>query len=141
MKAHFVDIDLNTNKHLQFIDINDKVKEAVKKSNVKNGFCLAYSNHTTASVKITENESSLLDDFEALFKSIAPEDSKYGHNLTNVDSRKNAHSHLRSLLLQQSEIMPVKDSKLLLGEWQSIFFIEFDGPRNNRKIMVEVFGE
>jgi thiamine phosphate synthase YjbQ (UPF0047 family) len=28
-----------------------------------------------------------------------------------------------------SEIVPVEDGHLVLGTWQSIFFVELDGPR------------
>ncbi|HPM41645.1 MAG TPA: YjbQ family protein, partial [bacterium] len=55
--------------------------------------------------------------------------------------RANARSHLMSLLLSASETVPVADGKLLLGDWQSIFFVELDGPRERRGVCVKIMGE
>ena len=41
----------------------------------------------------------------------------------------NADAHLRSLLLGPSETVPVTDGELSLGRWQSVLFVECDGPR------------
>ena len=140
MGAQFYNIDINTNEPLEFIDITEKIKNFVDKSKVKNGLCSVFSKHTTCAIKIGENEQNLLKDLETLFKSVIPENKDYKHNITNVDGRKNTHGHLRTMLLPQSETIPIKDSGLLLGNWQSIFFMEFDGPRK-RQIIVEVLGE
>ncbi|MBW3022705.1 secondary thiamine-phosphate synthase enzyme YjbQ [Candidatus Woesearchaeota archaeon] len=141
MKTQFFSININTKKPLQFIDITKDVKNSVINSKIKNGLCCVYSKHTTSAIKINENEERLINDIENLLKSVVPEKSDYGHNTKTVDDRPNAHSHLRSLLLQQSETIPVENSELLLGGWQSIFFVELDGPRDNRKVIVEVLGE
>ena len=44
------------------------------------------------------------------------------------------------VILSSSETVPVKDFKLDLGTWQSVFFVELDGPRSNRLIEVTVIG-
>ena len=51
----------------------------------------------------------------------------------------NAHSHIIGMLMGQSESVPVHEGKLVLGTYQSIIFLELDGPRE-RKIGVQVTG-
>ena len=44
-------------------------------------------------------------------------------------------------LLGASETIPLVQGKLALGDWQSLFFIELDGPRKTRQVLVSVVGE
>ena len=53
----------------------------------------------------------------------------------------NARSHLKSFLLSSSECLPIRNNRLDLGTWQSVFFIELDGPRHNRTISLTIIGE
>jgi len=53
----------------------------------------------------------------------------------------NAASHLKSFLLGSSETIPIINGKIDLGTWQSIFFIELDGPRRNRTVDLVFIGE
>jgi secondary thiamine-phosphate synthase enzyme len=36
-----------------------------------------------------------------------------------------------------SETVPVEDGHMVLGTWQSIFFVEFDGPRK-RSVNIKI---
>ena len=36
--------------------------------------------------------------------------------------------------------LPVRNGRLVLGTWQSVYFCEFDGPRG-RRVSVTVMGE
>jgi secondary thiamine-phosphate synthase enzyme len=47
----------------------------------------------------------------------------------------NAPSHVRASLTSPQILVPLRDGKLALGQWQGIFFCEFDGPRD-RKVFV-----
>jgi secondary thiamine-phosphate synthase enzyme len=58
-----------------------------------------------------------------------------------VDDRDNAHSHLLGLFLNASETIPVAGGELVMGGWQSIFFIELDGPRERREVRLQLLGE
>lgn len=48
----------------------------------------------------------------------------------------NAHAHIQSILLGNSVTVGVEDGCVRLGSWQSIMFVELDGPRRNRKAAV-----
>ena len=77
---------------------------------------------------------------ETFIKRFAPKDGNYLHNLNPLDGRDNAHSHLIGLLMNTSETIPFSKGKLLLGKWQSLFFIELDGPRKERSILLQISG-
>jgi len=126
------------------VDITSGIKEVVKNSGVKDGFVLIFTPHTTTAIRMNENEEGLLKDIKKFLEEEAPSSKDYFHD--KIEDRKcppdepsNAHSHIRSLLLGASETIPVMDSKLILGTWQSIFFIDLDGPRK-RKVIVQVNG-
>ena len=52
-----------------------------------------------------------------------------------VDERINAFSHMRGLFFSNSICVPVKNGKLNIGKWQSIFIVELD-PVRDRKYIV-----
>ena len=131
----------------EFIDITEWVSECVTKSNISNGFAVVYSKHTTAAVKINENEPLLLDDMASFLEKIFPKHHNYQHNNfeirtvnMNEDESPNGHAHLQHLLRGTSETVPVMDGAMQFGTYQSIFFIELDHPRP-REVMVQVVGE
>ena len=82
-------------------------------------------------------KKGLLNDFEKVLKSIVKENDNYKHDF--IDN--NASSHLRAFLLGSSETIPIVDGRLNLGTWQSVFFIELDGPRRGRTIDLTFIGE
>lgn len=140
MSAFFDEIKFATNKPFDTIEITEMVKKSVKSSGVSNGIVVLFTQHTTGALRISEYEKSLQEDYRWFFDQLVPKAHEYGHNKTNVDERPNAHSHLQSMTLNSSETIPLKDGKLTLGKWQSIFFIELDGPRSERRVTVEVIG-
>ena len=129
-------IYLNTSKRMEILDFTLEVQKLIEKSKLSNGIVNLYSKHSTSAIVVNENESGLLEDFENILSSIVPDNNSYKHDI--IDN--NADSHLRSLFLGPSETIPFSDEKLTLGTWQSIFFIELDGPRK-RTVEITVMGE
>ncbi len=135
MKIISNEIDLQTSKRLEIVDISSKISEIVKSTGIKNGMINIFTRHSTSAIVINENESGLVKDFENLLKKIVPENGDYAHNV--IDN--NADSHLRSFLLGGSQSIPVINGQMDLGTWQSIFFVDMDGPRS-RKVKITVMG-
>lgn len=127
-------IKINTKKQFEIIDITKQIKEYLKNTKSENGLINIYTKHTTSAIIVNENEKGLLKDFKNTLNNLIPENKDYNHN--SIDN--NARSHLQSLFLSSSQTIPFKDNKLLLGTWQSIFFIELDGPRINREIILTI---
>ena len=147
MKTKSFCLSLNTQTAPEFIDITDWVCQCVAQSKVSNGFAVVYSKHTTAAVKINENEPLLLKDMISFLEKFSPRNGGYHHNdfsirtvNMNPDESPNGHSHLQHLLLGTSETVPVIDGLMQFGRYQSIFFVELDHPRS-REVMVQVVGE
>jgi len=136
MKIFKDKLDLNSLKRTEILDISSKVQKVINDGEIANGIVNIYSKHSTSAIVINENEQGLLADFENFLTSIVPENNNYKHDI--IDN--NADSHLRSLVLGSSEVIPFSDKKLALGTWQSIFFIELDGPRK-RFVEITIIGE
>jgi secondary thiamine-phosphate synthase enzyme len=125
--------EVKTSERLEIIDISSGINSIVAGSDVKTGLVNVFSKHSTSGIVINENESGLVEDFKNLLKKIVLDDAGYKHD--RIDN--NADSHLRSLLLGNGVSVPVDNGRMDLGIWQSIFFIELDGPRT-RNITVTV---
>jgi len=118
----------------EFVDLSDRVQEAVDKSAVKNGIVHVFAPHATGVLILTENEPNLQNDIKVLLERLAPEDNRYRHP-------SNAHSHLRSVLLPPDKTLPVIDGHVEFGTWQSLVFVETDVYPRNRTIIIQVLGE
>ncbi|NJD77475.1 MAG: YjbQ family protein [Candidatus Methanoperedens sp.] len=128
-------MDIQTSSRSELVDITDRVRAIVKESRTENGLCVISTRHTTCGIIINENERGLKKDILGMLEALIPEDRSYAHN--QIDH--NAHSHLRAVLLGTSESIPIEGGHLILGTWQSIFFVELDGPRN-RTVNVKIIG-
>ncbi|MHC1635439.1 MAG: secondary thiamine-phosphate synthase enzyme YjbQ [Candidatus Methanospirareceae archaeon] len=124
-------IEIETKRETELIDITEEVNRLVK--GVEAGVCVIFTKHTTTGIIINENESGLKNDILDLLNKLIPKGGGYQHD--RIDD--NAHSHLRAILLGSSVTVPIEDGKLALGTWQSIFFVECDGPRR-REVYVKV---
>jgi secondary thiamine-phosphate synthase enzyme len=141
MNTRIEQIELVTTAPIQLIDITARVRERVQVNGLRHGLVTLISNHTTARVNLNENEERLQQDMITFLKRLVPRDGDYGHNIAPVDDRDNAHAHLLGLFANASESIPVADGELLLGDWQSVFFVELDGPRAKRQVTLQLLGE
>ena len=118
---------LNSNRNFEIIDITAMINNEI---DIESGIVNVFSKHSTSAIVVNENESGLLKDLELMLSDLVSD--KYSWQHDRIDN--NAKSHLKSFLLSSSETIPISDGKLDLGTWQSVFFIELDGPRNNRTV-------
>jgi len=141
-------LTIATREPIQLVDITDAVAAVVRQARLTDGLVHVFSRHTTAAVRIQEDEPLLLEDFRRFLARLAPPDAQYGHNDFRIrtqhmhpDERPNGHAHCLQLLLGSSESVPVVDGQLCLGAWQRLFLVELDGPRAEREVLVQVLGE
>ncbi len=124
--------NITTTRQTELIDITHKVKEVVKKTNIKEGICCIFIPHTTAAVTINENaDVSVKDDFLKEVNKVIPFEDNYSH------AEGNSAAHIKSSLVGATDIILIENSQLLLGTWQGIYFCEFDGPRT-RQVYVRI---
>ena len=137
MKSYAEHLWFNTSKRVEFINITDKVEQAVKKSGVKEGLVLVNAMHITASVFINDEEDGLKQDFIEWLHKLVDVKKDYKHNLTGED---NAYAHLMRTIMGREVVVAITNGKLDFGPWGQIFYAEFDGQRKKR-VMVKVIGE
>ena len=140
MKLSRHQIVLTTTEPIQVIDITAQVQALVAESGVGEGLLTLTCPHTTARLNLNEREAMLQQDMVTFLKRLVPRDGDYLHNLQPVDDRDNAHAHLLGLFMNASESLPIVAGRPWLGGWQSIFFIELDGPRAQREVRVQILG-
>ncbi len=129
-------LDIKSNRRVEIINIIDMLNGTLKKSGIKNGIMNVFTKHTTSGIVINENESRLIADLENTLESLIPTDKNYQHNA--IDN--NADSHIRAFFIGSSETIPIENGSLSLGTWQSVFFVELDGPRS-RRVIITIVGE
>jgi secondary thiamine-phosphate synthase enzyme len=127
-------ITLNTDRRNGLYDITLKVREIVRESKVRTGIASVYARGSTAAIMIQENwDQSVQNDVISLLnKLIPPGVWEHDHQDNNGDA------HLKAGLVGASETIPIIDGIAGLSTWQNIFLCEFDGPRNQREVVVTV---
>lgn len=137
--SHF--LPLSSQKPIELIDVTSKVFDFVRAAKIKNGLVNIMSQHTTASICVNESCAALEKDLLQFLKKLAHNEQPYEHDKMASDGRPNAHSHLLSYLMSNSQTLPIMNGKIQRGTWQRIFFVELDGPRPKREILLSVWGD
>ncbi len=140
-------IKINPSEELDIIPITNKINNTIleaknqeeTKNNIKeyhiNGIAVIFVKHTTAAIYINENESNLKEDIKEFFSELVPKSKDYKHNHTD-DIRENGFSHIRSILIPTSVVIPITNDRLDLGTWQDVFFVDFDGLQREREVSI-----
>ncbi len=123
---------VKTDQHTAMIDITRQIQEIVSESRVRQGICMVFVPHTTAALTINENaDPDVIRDFMMEINKIVPISDGYHH------MEGNSAAHIKASMMGFSEMIMIEDGRLLLGTWQGIYFMEFDGPRI-RKVKVKI---
>lgn len=139
-------IKLVTTTAPEFVDLTERVESIVARSPVTDGLTVVFSRHTTAAITLNELEPLLLEDMSEFLDRLAPRAHAYRHNDFDVrtvnmtpDESPNGHAHCLQLVLGASQTVPIRDGRLMLGQWQRIFLVELDRSRA-REAVVQTFG-
>ena len=125
---------ISTNKHNGLFDITKEVQGIVEESKIDSGLVNVYVQGATAGIMIQENwDESVQNDVIDLFRKLIPP----GIWLHDAQDS-NGDSHLKAGIVGPSETIPIINGKMGLSTWQNIFLCEFDGPREQRNIVVTV---
>lgn len=142
MKVHLEEIHIKSRERMQIIDVTGNVSGVIERSGVRNGVVNLWVPHTTATIIVNEHDQDLWVDILTVMEKIAPIKGDYRHNAKYrwAPGEQNAHAHILNSLMKPSIAIPIVDGGMLLGTWQSILFVEMDGPQT-RTIYVQVIGE
>lgn len=118
-------IKLSTKARNTLVNITDDVRKTVKEMEIEDGTVTVYCPHTTAGVVINESDDPAVQrDILKRLNELVPLDLEYQHAEGNADA------HIKSALTGSSVQIFVEKGDLQLGNWQTIYFCEFDGPRD-----------
>jgi len=128
-------LQIKTDRRTEFVDITTQVQSLLTESAVGDGVLYLYVPHTTAAITINEHaDPDVASDVEAAFDRLIPNRGPYKHSEGNSDS------HIKAILVGNTQTVFIADGNLLLGRWQGIFFCEFDGPRD-RKLLIKIIAD
>jgi secondary thiamine-phosphate synthase enzyme len=138
MKSKIDRISVSTRGKEDIQNVTAKINRSLEGANIETGICLVSVPHTTCGLTVNEDERGLIEDFKRLSAEMLEElrrHQDFQHD--RIDS--NASAHLTSSLLGFSISVPIRDGRLYLGTWQSVFLVECDGPRT-RKLDITALG-
>jgi secondary thiamine-phosphate synthase enzyme len=129
------DFALQTTAQRDFVDVTRQVNALVRASGVADGLCVVFSPHTTAAITINENaDPDVVADLLNAYADLLGDERRFQH------AEGNSGGHALTSLVGPSVAVPVQDGALVLGQWQAVYFCEFDGPRQ-RTVQVQVLGD
>lgn len=115
-----------------FIDVTERVAEAIRESGVVDGLCVVFCPHTTAGMTINENaDPDVVRDMLLGLDRAYPDRPEFRH------AEGNSAAHLKASAVGSSVTVIVSAGRPVLGTWQGIYLCEFDGPRS-RHVLVSV---
>lgn len=133
--GHLFQYQVRTSRKQEFVNIDHYIEEALAESGVQSGVLVVYCPHTTAGITINENaDPDVKKDLELGLNKTFPNDKEYVHMEGNSDG------HMKSSVIGASETLIVENGRPIFGTWQSVYFAEFDGPRN-RTIYIKIVAD
>ncbi|TSO25697.1 YjbQ family protein [Lactobacillus sp. LL6] len=154
MKIYQEDIKVKTTSRITYDNITDKVKEIVKKSEVKNGLVLVQTSHTTCSVLFEEfvhdkdfnGDEFLQVDLNNILDNLVPRELSENTNYRYPGPKHieflqklakenpdypadpgtilNGDAHIRGSLFGGNQTFAIKDGEMLTGSVGYIYFVD-----------------
>ena len=121
-------------------EITQEIRNVVHNSDITSGLCNLFVRHTSASLIIQENaDPDVQRDLEYFLGKLVPQtDLGYTHTAEGPDDMP---SHIRSMLTNTSEQIPLCGGEMLLGTWQGIFLWEHRTLGHSRDVVVNISGD
>jgi secondary thiamine-phosphate synthase enzyme len=139
MKSYRKEIWLELPVRRGFINITSQVEECLRESGVREGLALVNSMHVTAAVFVDDDETGIYRHYEAWLERLAPvgaidpsDEDIIGEDIIDA--------HMKRHLMGREVVIAVTDGRLEFGQWENIFYGEFDGNRKKR-VLVKIIGE
>ena len=119
-------------------EITDSILKLCTASKIRNGLINLNILHTSASIIIQENaDKNVLTDLLYYFKNLAPFIEEYTHMSEGKDDMP---EHIRSALTHSHLVQSIKNSHLILGQWQGIFLFEHREKPRKRWLICHIIG-
>lgn len=139
MKSYRKELWLEVPTRRAFVNITHRVVECLGESGIREGLALVNSMHVTAAVFIDDDESGLYSHYEKWLERLAPvvaidpsDEDTIGEDIIDA--------HMKRQLMGRQVVIAVTEGRLDFGQWENIFYGEFDGGRKKR-VLVKIIGE
>jgi secondary thiamine-phosphate synthase enzyme len=117
----------------EMIEITSEVEKILDESDLKEGVCVLFTQHTTCGLTINENaDPDVKHDMLLFLRNTIPQ---FYEGFRHFEH--NSDAHIKSSLVGSSVTVPFENGHLLLGRWQGIYLCEFDGARE-RKVLIKI---
>ena len=118
-------------------EITEQVNHIISRSNVKEGLCTVFVQHTSASLIIQENaDPSARRDLENwLNRLVSENDPIYTHTFEGADDMP---AHIKSAITATSIAIPVMQNKMALGTWQGLYLWEHRKHSGQRTVIIHL---
>jgi secondary thiamine-phosphate synthase enzyme len=113
-----------------YTDITRQVEHAIVDSKMDKGIAVVYAKDPNTCITTMEHEPGAINDFHK--------------TLNKIDARTakgKGHRDVRPALIGSSITVPFKDNREMLGKWQKVVLVDFDGHENTKKVIVQIMGE
>lgn len=118
-------LSVRTSRNEEAVDLTGRLEEAAREAGLREGAMLVHCPHTTAGVLINEgHDPDVLRDIGMALGRVASPDLPWRHG------EGNSPAHLKTTLVGCQVLLPVEEGRVVLGTWQRVFLVEWDGPRN-----------
>ena len=132
------ELHFNTGGEVEIKDITEEVNRKLTESGISDGTVTIFVPGSTGAVTTIEYEPGLVKDLPDALERLFPRGIVYQHELRWHDG--NGHSHVRASFLGPSLTVPFRNSRMLLGTWQQVVFIELDNKRRSRSVILQILG-
>jgi secondary thiamine-phosphate synthase enzyme len=126
---------VKTRRKKEVLDLTDLVEEHLAGAETTSGVCHLFVLHTTAALTTADldpgTDLDMLDAFDAMVPKLR---YRHPHNPAHVGD------HIMSAAIGTSLLLPFENKQLVLGTWQRVVLIEFDGPRNRELALTVLAG-
>ncbi len=133
------EIALRTAGDTDVHDITALIQAVVSDSGLTAGIATIFCPGSTGGLTTIEYEDGVVFDLQQVLDEIVPPARDYRHHERWGDD--NGSAHIRAALIGPSLTVPFVASRLTLGAWQQIVFIDFDTSPRLRRLVVQVMGE
>jgi secondary thiamine-phosphate synthase enzyme len=123
-----VEIDIDTS-HDRIIDLTGDLEQFC--AGRGDGLVNVFVPHATAGLALMETGSGSESDLLAVLERLLPRDGRYGHA---HGSTGHGADHLLPALVTPTVTLPVVDSRVTLGRWQSLVLVDLNVDNQRRHV-------
>ena len=125
---HSIEVDVDTSRR-RIVDLTPELEMFC--TGLGDGLVNAFVPHATAGLALMETGSGSEADLQVALERILPRDDRYGHT---HGSPGHGADHLLPALLSPSVTLPVIDSSVAFGTWQSLLMVDLNVDNPERRV-------